>query len=58
MARSTTSPVAIPGTLSSPVPGRPVALNLILSLRPGQWTKNLQVSAWTVVVAAIVHRPI
>jgi 4-hydroxybenzoate polyprenyltransferase len=27
------------------VPGRPVALNLVLSLRPGQWTKNLLVFA-------------
>jgi 4-hydroxybenzoate polyprenyltransferase len=27
------------------VPGRPLALNLVLSLRPGQWTKNLLVFA-------------
>jgi 4-hydroxybenzoate polyprenyltransferase len=46
MARSpVSSPVALPGTSTSHVPGRPVALNLVLSLRPGQWTKNLLVFA-------------
>jgi 4-hydroxybenzoate polyprenyltransferase len=45
MARSTSSPVAIPGTRTSLVPGRPVALNLLISLRPWQWTKNLLVFA-------------
>ena len=34
-----------PGTAVQPVPGRPIALNLLLSLRPGQWTKNLLVFA-------------
>jgi 4-hydroxybenzoate polyprenyltransferase len=45
MARSTSSPVAIPGTPSAAVPGRPLAVNLFLSLRPGQWTKNLLIFA-------------
>src|SRR5262245_1037300 len=45
MARSSSSPVAIPGTSSSAVPGRPLALNLLISLRPWQWTKNLLVFA-------------
>ena len=45
MARSTTSPVAIPGASALSAPGRSVAFNLILSLRPGQWTKNLLVFA-------------
>src|SRR5215216_7005423 len=46
MARSpVSSPVALPGTSVNRVPGRPVALNLFLSLRPGQWTKNLLVFA-------------
>lgn len=46
MARSTlSSPVVAPGTAVQPLPGRPVALNLLLSLRPGQWTKNLLVFA-------------
>ena len=46
MARSpVSSPVALPGTSVNQVPGRPVALNLFLSLRPGQWTKNLLVFA-------------
>src|SRR6185503_14307782 len=46
MARSpVSSPVVLPGTSATDVPGRPVALNLILSLRPGQWTKNLLVFA-------------
>ena len=53
MARSTSSP-GIAG--SAPEPGRPgnsapevrqrsVVLNLLISLRPGQWTKNLLVFA-------------
>jgi 4-hydroxybenzoate polyprenyltransferase len=46
MARSpVSSPVTLPGTSVTQVPGRPVALNLLLSLRPGQWTKNLLVFA-------------
>src|SRR5262245_49786734 len=45
MARSTvTSPAAAPGTALQ-VPGRPIVLSLLLSLRPGQWTKNLLVFA-------------
>lgn len=45
MARSTPTPVAIPGTADASVPGRPIAVNLFLSLRPAQWTKNLLVFA-------------
>lgn len=45
MARSTSSPVAIPGTRGAAVPGRPIAVNLLLSLRPAQWTKNLLIFA-------------
>ena len=45
MARSTSSPVAVPGTPVARVPGRPVVPNLIISIRPGQWTKNLLVFA-------------
>ena len=46
MARSSSSSsVAIPGASSSAVPGRSSALNLITSLRPGQWSKNLLVFA-------------
>jgi 4-hydroxybenzoate polyprenyltransferase len=45
MARSTSSPVAVPGAPVSMAPGRPIALNLLVSLRPGQWTKNLLVFA-------------
>src|SRR4029453_5709225 len=46
MARSTLSSSAVaPGTAVHPVPGRPIALNLLLSLRPVQWTKNLFVFA-------------
>jgi len=37
--------VALPGTSVNQVPGRSLALNLFLSLRPGQWTKNLLVFA-------------
>jgi 4-hydroxybenzoate polyprenyltransferase len=45
MARSTSTPVAMPDTSRSEVSGRPVLLNLFLSLRPAQWTKNLLVFA-------------
>jgi 4-hydroxybenzoate polyprenyltransferase len=46
MARSTLSSSTVaPGAAVQPVPGRPIALNLLLSLRPGQWTKNLLVFA-------------
>jgi 4-hydroxybenzoate polyprenyltransferase len=48
MARTTSSSstsVAPPGTLVHEVPGRPVALHLLTSLRPGQWIKNLLVFA-------------
>src|SRR3990167_8808670 len=45
MARSTSSPAAVPGTSVNGVPGRSLARNLFLSLRPSQWTKNLLVFA-------------
>jgi 4-hydroxybenzoate polyprenyltransferase len=45
MARSTSPPVAIPGTSVNTVPGRPITLHLLVSLRPSQWTKNLLVFA-------------
>src|SRR5438128_12043930 len=47
MARST-SPHGIAATPTAPIVGarrRPVALNLLISLRPGQWSKNLLVFA-------------
>ena len=45
MARISSSPVAAPGTATDAVPGRSLALNLLRSLRPAQWTKNLVVFA-------------
>jgi 4-hydroxybenzoate polyprenyltransferase len=45
MARSTSSPVAVPGASLDAVPGRSAVQNLITSLRPRQWTKNLLVFA-------------
>jgi 4-hydroxybenzoate polyprenyltransferase len=46
MARTTSSTsVASPGASVNEVPGRPIALQLLTSLRPGQWTKNLLVFA-------------
>src|SRR5579871_5436524 len=46
MARSTSSPVAVSHRPSfTGAAGRTVAANLITSLRPGQWTKNLLVFA-------------
>jgi 4-hydroxybenzoate polyprenyltransferase len=45
MARTTSSKVAVPGASISAVAGRPTVLGLIVSVRPGQWTKNLLVFA-------------
>src|SRR5213594_4946620 len=46
MARITSSPsVAAPDTSVNEVSGRPIGLQLLTSLRPGQWTKNLLVFA-------------
>jgi 4-hydroxybenzoate polyprenyltransferase len=45
MARSTSSPVVMPDTSVAGVSGRPVALNLLIAIRPGQWSKNLLVFA-------------
>jgi 4-hydroxybenzoate polyprenyltransferase len=45
MARTTLSKVALPSASTSSVPGRPTVLNLIVSVRPGQWTKNLLIFA-------------
>jgi 4-hydroxybenzoate polyprenyltransferase len=51
MARTSSPPVAVPNTSldgtnpTSQVSGRPAVLNLLISLRPGQWTKNLLVFA-------------
>jgi 4-hydroxybenzoate polyprenyltransferase len=46
MARSTSSPVAVSGRASfGGAPGRTLAANLLISVRPGQWTKNLLVFA-------------
>jgi 4-hydroxybenzoate polyprenyltransferase len=45
MARSTSSPVAAADTPVSGVSGGPFALNLLVALRPSQWTKNLLVFA-------------
>jgi 4-hydroxybenzoate polyprenyltransferase len=45
MARSTSSKVALSSASVAAAPGRPTALSLIVSVRPGQWTKNLLVFA-------------
>src|SRR5262245_11302587 len=45
MARSTSSPVATSDTPVGGVSGGPFALNLLIALRPSQWTKNLLVFA-------------
>lgn len=48
MARSTSPNLAVPDAPlgnASEVSGRPAAFNLLISLRPGQWTKNLLVFA-------------
>jgi 4-hydroxybenzoate polyprenyltransferase len=45
MARSTSSSVATSGTAHTVVPGRSLAFQVLLSLRPAQWSKNLIVFA-------------
>ncbi len=45
MARSTSSPVTVPGTAVNAVPERSLARHLLVALRPGQWSKNLVVFA-------------
>jgi 4-hydroxybenzoate polyprenyltransferase len=45
MARRTSSPVAVPDAPIVEVSGTPLILNLLIALRPGQWTKNLLVFA-------------
>jgi 4-hydroxybenzoate polyprenyltransferase len=45
MARSTSPNLAVPDSPASKVSGRPIVLNLFISLRPEQWTKNLVVFA-------------
>src|SRR5579864_6223072 len=45
MARSPSSPLPVADISVNEVSGRSVVLNLLTSLRPGQWTKNLLVFA-------------
>jgi len=45
MARTTSSSVALPDARRAEASGRSVALNLLIALRPAQWTKNLLVFA-------------
>ena len=45
MARTNSSKVATAGASIFAVPVRPTVLSLIISIRPGQWTKNLLIFA-------------
>jgi 4-hydroxybenzoate polyprenyltransferase len=45
MARSTPSHAVVPDTAADAVSGRSLLPNLVISLRPSQWTKNLLVFA-------------
>jgi 4-hydroxybenzoate polyprenyltransferase len=45
MARSTSSNVAVPGASVHEVPEGSTILNLLISVRPAQWTKNLLIFA-------------
>src|SRR5207237_10561039 len=45
MARSSSSSVAASGTATAAAPGRSLALHLLFSLRPVQWSKNLVIFA-------------
>jgi 4-hydroxybenzoate polyprenyltransferase len=45
MARSPSSKTKVPGTAAVGVPARSNALSLLISLRPGEWSKNLLVFA-------------
>ena len=45
MARSSLSKAPVPGASPAEASGRPLVLNLLISVRPGQWTKNLLIFA-------------
>ena len=45
MARNASSPVTVATASANELSGRPVALNLLISLRPAQWAKNLLIFA-------------
>src|SRR6185503_4720414 len=45
MARTTSPKVATPGASIFAVPGRSTVFSLIISIRPGQWAKNLLIFA-------------
>ena len=45
MARSTSSNVVVTGTSANDVSARSTLFHLLISLRPGQWTKNLLIFA-------------
>ena len=51
MARSSSSSVAASGTATDATPGRSLALHLLFSLRPVQWSKNLVIFAGLLVCA-------
>jgi 4-hydroxybenzoate polyprenyltransferase len=57
MARTTSSSVSTPGPAIDAVPGRSLALNLFISLRPGQWSKNLVVFAGLLFGMRLFDRP-
>lgn len=57
MARSTSSPTVVPGRPFAAAPGHSAAVNLLISLRPGQWTKNLLVFAGLIFGERLLEPP-
>ena len=45
MTRSSPSHIVVPDTATEAVSGRSLIQNVVISVRPGQWTKNLFVFA-------------
>jgi 4-hydroxybenzoate polyprenyltransferase len=56
MARTTSSKVATPGASIAAVPGRSTVLSLLISIRPGQWTKNLLIFAGLLFARRLFNR--
>src|SRR5206468_11509525 len=57
MARSPSSSVAMPDTPIAGVSGRRIAVNLLTSIRPGQWIKSLLVFAGLLFGMRLFERP-
>ena len=57
MAAEQFSSKAVPATAGADSHDRALAINLLLALRPGQWTKNLVVFAGLIFGQKLLHPP-